>query len=109
NFSAPTSAQIADNGTGTKLVVADSANNRVLIWNTLPTSNVAPDVVVGQTSLTTSNAGLSQSGLTRPIHAAIANNKLFVVDADNNRVLIWNTVPTTNNTPADVVLGQPDF
>ena len=106
SFSAPTSAQIADNGTGTKLVVADSANNRVLIWNTLPTSNVAPDVVVGQASLTTANPGLSQSGLTRPVYAAIANNKLFVVDTDNSRVLIWNAVPTTNNAPADVVLGQ---
>ena len=109
NFSAPTSVQIADNGVGTKLVVADSLNNRVLIWNTLPTSNVAPDVVIGQASLTTQDQGLSQSGLTRPVYAAIATNKLFVVDTDNNRVLIWNTVPTTNNAPADVVLGQPDF
>lgn len=106
---APTSAQIADNGAGSQLVVADTGNNRVLIWNTLPTSNTAPDVVVGQTSLTTSDVGLSDSGLNQPQYAAIAKGKLLVVDSQNNRVLIWNTVPATNGAPADIVLGQADF
>ncbi len=39
----------------------------------------------------------------------IQGSKLFVADTQNNRVLIWNTIPTQNNQPADVVLGQPDF
>ena len=35
---------------GTKLAVSDTNNNRVLIWNSLPTStNQAPDVVIGHT------------------------------------------------------------
>ena len=33
-----------------KLLVADTAQNRVFIWNTLPTTQKAePDVVLGQT------------------------------------------------------------
>ena len=39
----------------------------------------------------------------------IANNKLYVADTQNYRVLIWNSFPTTNNQAPDVVLGQPDF
>jgi WD40 repeat protein len=35
--------------------------------------------------------------------------RLFVTDLGYNRVLIWNSIPTQNNQPADVVVGQPDF
>lgn len=33
---------------------------------------------------------------------------LLLADRNNNRVLIWLTLPSTN-TPPDLVLGQPDF
>lgn len=94
------------------LVAADTSNNRVLIWNGLPTSNSQlPAVVIGQADLTTNTAGRSQTALSRPTAAIIAGPgpSLFVVDNGNNRVLIWNTVPTTNNAPADLVIGQQDF
>lgn len=95
-----------------KLVVADTSHNRVLIWNTVPTANTPPDVVIGQAGFTTSTASASPptaADLSAPSAAAIANNQLFVVDQGNNRVLIWKTVPTANGVPADIVIGQPDF
>lgn len=101
--------------TNTYLAVADSSNNRVLIWNSLPTSSaVAPNVVIGQPDFTTGDANhpsatISASGLSNPTAAIIANGRLIVVDKGNNRVLIWNTVPTTNNAPANLVLGQAGF
>ncbi|KKL28011.1 hypothetical protein LCGC14_2379410, partial [marine sediment metagenome] len=33
---------------GTRLFLADRNNNRILIWNELPTGNTAPDLVLGQ-------------------------------------------------------------
>jgi hypothetical protein len=33
---------------------------------------------------------------------------LLVCDSMNNRVLIYNTIPTSNNAAADVVIGQAD-
>ncbi|MDB5969548.1 MAG: hypothetical protein JWQ90_1998 [Hydrocarboniphaga sp.] len=101
----PSSVSITD----THLVVADSGNNRVLIWNTLPTANTPPNVVLGQASFTTGDTGTSASALNTPVSAMIANNRLFVADQFNNRVLIWNTLPTVSGTAADVVLGQPAF
>ena len=101
----PASVAIADG----RLVVADAGNNRVLIWNRLPVGNTAPDVVIGQADLQTDDPGTAADQLSFPIAATIANNKLIVSDQDNNRVLIWNTVPTANGMPADVVLGQQDF
>lgn len=37
------------------------------------------------------------------------DRRLVVCDSGNHRVLIWSRVPEADQTPADVVLGQPDF
>jgi uncharacterized protein (DUF736 family) len=99
---------------GTSLIVADSSNNRVLIWNTIPSSSNAPaDVVLGQADFTGSscNQGGSASSTTlcNPQVAKVIGTKLFVADKNNSRVLVWNSIPTTNNAPASLVIGQPDF
>lgn len=95
---------------GTKVLVADSGNNRVLIWNTWPTSNnQAADLVLGQpdfTSNTANNGGISASRLNYPTGVWSDGTKLLVVDRSNNRVLAWNTWPTSNAQAASFVLGQ---
>lgn len=104
-----------------RLIVADSGNNRVLIWNTVPTdSGVAPDVVLGQGAFDTcqsndddqdgiSDAAPSNRVLNYPSDVWSDGERLVVADASNNRVLIWNQVPTTDFAAADAVLGQPGF
>jgi len=95
---------------GGKLFVADRENHRIMIWNTIPTTNGAPaDVVVGQPDFTSSNNTVSQTGLDEPEGVWSDGTRLVVADFLNNRVLIWNSIPTTNGAPADVVVGQPDF
>lgn len=96
--------------TSTKLLVADSGNNRVLIWNTVhPTDGMAADLVLGQTDLTTVTSGTTASQLSGPNDVWSDGTKVVVVDANNHRVLIWNTFPSTNGQAADLVLGQADF
>ncbi len=98
---------------GQKLVVADAGYHRVLIWNNFPTTNgQAPDIVLGQPNFSSgsaNNGGPSASSLSAPAAVASDGLRLAVLDKGNNRVLIWNTFPTTNNQPANVVLGQNDF
>jgi uncharacterized protein (TIGR03437 family) len=100
---------------GVHLAVADTDNNRVLIWNHVPAANHTPaDVVLGQTNMAASsslsnNQNPTASTLRGPQGVWIQNGKLFVADTQNNRVLIWNTIPATNGKAADVVLGQPNF
>jgi len=94
------------------LVISDTNNNRVLIYNSIPTSNGAPaSVVLGQSNFTTGKGSPnpSASSLLGPEGVWLQNGRLFVADTNNNRVLIWNKIPTSNNQPADVVLGQPSF
>lgn len=97
-----------------KLIVADTAQNRVFIWNAMPASNYAkPDVVLGQTSAagTERNAGgaADASSLLYPSGIWSNGTVLIVADAWNHRVLVWNSFPTQNGQPADVVIGQPDM
>jgi uncharacterized protein (TIGR03437 family) len=98
---------------GVHLVVADTDDNRVLIWNQLPTTNNQnADVVIGQPNFTSNSLpGNTPSAKTMrgPEGVWIQDGKLFVADTQNNRVLIYNQIPTTNGVAADVVLGAPNF
>jgi hypothetical protein len=97
---------------GPSLIVSDTANHRVLIYNTLPTGgDPNPDVVLGQADLfsTAANGGgaVSASTLKFPTGLASDGTLLAVADTRNHRVLIWSTIPAVTGTAADVVLGQP--
>ncbi len=96
---------------GNKIIVADGGNNRILIWNSIPTSNGQPaDVVLGQTNFTTSTSGTAADKFDSPTGVFVTNGgKLIVSDMNNNRVLVWNSLPAINGTPADVVIGQTGF
>lgn len=100
---------------GTRLFVADSGNNRVLIYNQIPTaSNASADLVIGQSNMTSTqaNRGSSQAGantLYYPTSVYYDGNKLFIVDSKNNRVLVFNQLPSTNGASADLVIGQNDM
>ncbi len=95
---------------GTRLVVADRANNRVLLWDEIPTEDNTPaDVVVGQPTFETKVCANTQTGMCGPKGASIIADRLYVVDGAYRRLLVYNTVPTVSGAPADGVLGQPDF
>ncbi|BDA40000.1 NHL repeat containing protein [Candidatus Atelocyanobacterium thalassae] len=97
-----------------RLFVADTGNRRVLVWNKLPTENGQPaDYVLGQLSmnLRDENGGEdpNSSSLRWPHALTIWNNNLVVTDAGNNRIMIWDGIPTTSNIPCNLVLGQKNF
>lgn len=104
---------IGNSQSGGKLCVVDQGNNRVLIWNSIPTqNNRGADIVLGQpdfVSNTANNGGVSARTLNGPNNCWFGEGEFFVVDVQNRRVLVWNSVPTSNFQAADVVVGQPDF
>jgi len=97
-----------------RLFVADTGNNRVLVYN-LDSSNQlvdrVPDNVLGQADLYTNTAALSQTGLSGPYGLAYdsTNNRLFVGDSGNARVLVYDTASISDGEAATFVLGQADF
>lgn len=97
-----------------KLFVADTGNRRLLIWQQLPTENGQPaDIVLGQPDMISRNengGGSPTAASMRWCHdMAIWDDNLVVTDAGNNRVMIWQGIPTENNAPCAVVLGQKSF
>ena len=103
---------------GSRLMVADTGNNRVLVWNSFPTANnKAADLVLGaadftsriELDLTVTRIDPKAENMLNPVSVSSDGQRLFVADLGFNRVLIWNTIPTRNTQPADLVLGQPDF
>lgn len=95
---------------GKRLIVADTYNNRVLIWNKIPEKDYTPaDLVLGQTNMLENTPGTAADKLRWPQGVSTDGNRLAVADGYNDRILIWNTFPTQNGQAADIVIGQPDF
>ena len=105
----PETVQVA----GGKLVTNDVWDNRVLIFNSVPSvSNSAADVVVGQPDMSHNNPDPSayactSTGMDHPESVFITPaGKMIVADSNNDRVLIYNSIPTVNGAAPDLVLGQ---
>ena len=95
---------------GQYLVLADTTNNRVVIWSSLPTvRDQIPDVVLGQKDLLSSDGRVGINGFMSPIAVQIVGDRLFVADYSGHRVLLWEKIPKENGAPADHVIGQPTF
>ncbi len=101
---------------GTRLFVADTDNSRIMVWNTIPTTNnQAADYVLGEPDFntappaTTLDLPPTSSNLFSPVSVTSDGQRLYVADLGHARVLIWNSIPTQTNAPADVAVGQPDL
>ena len=97
--------------TNTRLFVTDSTNARVLVFDATPStmtsSNYGKDAenVIGQSDFVTGNITSTQNGLSGFVRGPVYNptyNSLFVVDADNNRVL---QIPMIHLTTASLPSG----
>jgi sugar lactone lactonase YvrE len=95
--------------------IADTANNRLLIFDTPLSDGGGAKSVLGQGDFSHVSANsVDPTGLWSPGQVAIDRNSvpqhLYVADSFNHRVLGWNDVTSfANDAPADLVLGQPDF
>ncbi|WP_246844599.1 hypothetical protein, partial [Hydrocoleum sp. CS-953] len=97
-----------------KLWVADTGNRRVLMWEQLPEINGQPaDLVLGQADMNCrdeNGGGEATAASMRWPHAiTFWGERLVITDAGNNRVMIWDGIPTENNQPCAVVVGQSQF
>jgi len=85
---------------GTRLVIVDAYNNRLLIYNSIPTADGA------KADLAWGSYGTSATQLVNPVGATLDGNRLFVSDRGNHRILVFKSLPTSPSQPADLVLGQ---
>lgn len=97
-------------GDGTRVLLADRDNNRVLVWLAPPGTNTPPDLVLGQPDFTQNNPGLSRAQMNWPTAVSLApNGRLVVADANNDRLLLWSSFPTSNAAPATLAIVTTIF
>ncbi|MCW2925386.1 MAG: putative haloacid dehalogenase-like hydrolase family protein, partial [Thermoleophilia bacterium] len=95
---------------GTRLLMTDAAGDRIKVWDTFPTSeNQAPDRLLGQPTFVANGSGASSSSIDNPNGVVSDGTRIAVSDETNNRILLWDSWPTTMDQPADHVIGQPTF
>ncbi|MCV7100866.1 NHL repeat-containing protein [Mycobacterium palustre] len=94
------------------LLVADAGNHRILGWSPPPDGDGPADVLIGQPDFGSSQEwpyGPHTGDRFRfPYALGLAGDRLAVADTANNRILLWDNVPTQGR-PADYVLAQPHF
>ncbi len=90
---------------GRRIAVADTNNDRVLIWNQFPDRNGAPaDIVLDLVRLSTAGPNPGGQRLSWPWGVWTDGRKFAVVATQGAAVLIWNSIPTRDNQPPDLVL-----
>lgn len=99
---------------GTKLYVADTSNNRILIWNSAPSANKQDaDIVIGQADKTITSSNRSSTAaantLSFPRSVFVNSSKLFIADTGNNRILVYDSIPTSDGASANRVIGHANF
>ncbi len=92
---------------GTRLIVCDTQNHRVLVWQQFPTKNGQPaDLIFGGFG---DQAADQRGKIVWPWSAWSDGEKLIITSTMGSQVLIWNKFPTMSQTPADLVLHLPQF
>jgi hypothetical protein len=79
---------------GSGLAIADTANNRVLFWESAPTESGAPaEEVMGQSDFASNGENqwkkLTRDTLCWPYGVHASGDGIAIADSGNNRVMIW--------------------
>lgn len=97
-----------------RLIVSDTGNHRVLIWNDSAAlaDHAEADLVLGQPDFNTEGAQAggrgSDKGMRLPTGLIVHDGRLLVADAWNHRILVWDSIPTASDQAPDMILGQAD-
>ena len=78
-----------------RLIVADTSNNRVLVWHDLPRTGagVPADAVLAQPDLDANGENrwdeVADDSMCWPYGLSLAGDTLAIADSGNNRVVVW--------------------
>ncbi len=109
SLNAPTGLLFVNN----QLYVADTGNNRVLVFSVVGTiiNGTNAFAVLGQSTFTFATAAATQSGMRSPQGLAynLRFRFLMVADTGNNRIMLFNAQALQNGANANYVWGQSSF
>ena len=78
---------------GERLVIADTANNRILVWEGVPGDGRGADHVLAQPDFASNGenrwTSVQSDTLCWPYGISLRGDRFAVADSGNNRVMIW--------------------
>jgi hypothetical protein len=93
---------------GRRIAVADTNNDRVLIWNEFPGRNAQPaDVVLDITRFSPPSPNPMGAGFDWPWGVWTDGRRFAAVATHGAAVMIWNSIPVRDNQPPDLMLRPP--
>jgi acylphosphatase len=98
---------------GNALAIADSGNNRVMVWVEMPTVADAPcDLVLGQSDTSASEHNCARyapnvTSLDMPYGCAVLNGSLIVADIANSRLVGFAGADVATGAAADRLTAGP--
>ena len=96
-------------GTTKSLAIADTSNNRVLIFNVPVSTNANATAVLGQPDFTSTSAGTTGASIDYPVDTtADSSGNLWVTEYNNCRMTFFAR-PFSNGEAATIALGAPDM
>lgn len=82
-----------ENGGDDRLAIADTANNRVLLWDGAPADGRPADHVLAQPTLQANGenrwTAVTHDSLCWPYGLWLRGQRLAVADSGNNRIVMW--------------------
>ena len=99
---------------GHRLFVADTSNNRILVYNLDANNEISSQsasFVLGQPDFMSNSCSTTRAGMCSPWGLTYdpGSHVLFVADGYNNRILVFDASNLSNGENANYELGQPDF
>lgn len=106
-------AGLAYDSAGNRLFVVDEGLSRVMVYNVAAiTDGEAALNVLGQPNFTSglpAASGNNRLNCPEDVTFDPGGNRLFVADACNSRIMVWDVAAITNGEAAVHLYGQPDF
>jgi hypothetical protein len=96
-------------------LVADSGNNRLMVWNEIPERNGMPcDFILGQKDVFSSEHNRASylpgaDALNMPYGCTALGERLAIADTANSRLLGYKVQDLAMGAPASSLTGQADF
>lgn len=85
---------------GSKFAILDNNADRILFYNSIPSSNGTP------ADFDWGGWGAANNKLNSPVGIFMGSDKFFIADRSNDRILVFNNIPTSSSSLPDAVLGQ---
>jgi hypothetical protein len=89
-----------------RLYVSGANGNRILVYNSVPGTDIAPDFAIGSTSICANTLDLN-SIVTNPVPSTNGAS-LFVTSDFDRKLYVWRHIPGEDNAQPDLVYTLPE-